>query len=92
MFIKKVERPRTMTLPDGRIISVADLPNRATQRWVASRKEIVVRAVQGGMISKDSAISKYNLSEEEFDSWELALGLFGAKGLKATKVRDYRQP
>lgn len=41
MFVKKTDRPRTVTLPDGSILTIADLPPTDT-RWVASRKNIVV--------------------------------------------------
>ena len=44
MFLKKTDAPRTVILPDGRVLSVADLPPNDA-RWVASRKETVVNAV-----------------------------------------------
>ena len=66
MFLKKVEGPRAVTLPDGTVLSLADLPPAATQRWVASRKATVVRGVVYGLISKDEALQRYDLSEEEF--------------------------
>ena len=46
MYLKKVDGPRTITLPDGRVMSRADLPPAETKRWVASRKAAVVRAVR----------------------------------------------
>ncbi len=45
MYLKKVDGPRQVTLPDGSILSRADLPPDQTRRWVASRKAIVVKAV-----------------------------------------------
>ena len=44
MFVRRSSGPRIVTLDDGRILSVADLPDADT-RWVASRKETVVLAV-----------------------------------------------
>lgn len=91
MFVKKSQGPRVVTLPDGRILTVADLPPAST-RWVASRKEIVVLAVQHGLITRDEAIRRYVLSEEELDSWIAVADRHGRRGLKATAIQKFRQP
>jgi len=92
MFLKKVEGPRAVTLPDGSIMSRADLPPENTRRWVASRKAAVVRGVTYGLISKDEAIEKYALSDEEFTSWVAAVADHGEDALKTTGIQRYRQP
>lgn len=91
MFVKKSNRPRTATLPGGRILTVADLPPVDT-RWVASRKETVVLAVIHGLITRDEALRRYGLSEEEFDSWRNAVEQHGKRALKVTALQKYRQP
>ena len=91
MYLKKTEGPRTVQLPDGRIMPRADLPEPTTQRWVASRKAAVVRAVKFGLISKGEALKLYALSEEEFESWSHAVERHGESALKATQVQTYRQ-
>ncbi len=53
MFLKKVDGPRAVTLPDGTILTRADLPPPETRRWVASRKLTVVRAVAYGLITPE---------------------------------------
>jgi len=58
------------------------LPPRSTTRWVASRKAQVVIAVENGQISLDEAIERYNLSLEEFQSWQRALDRSGVAGLR----------
>ena len=68
MFLKRVDGPRQVTLPDGSILTRADLPPADTRRWVASRKAVVVRAVVYGLISEKEALERYALSEEEFAS------------------------
>lgn len=92
MYLKKVDGPRTVTLPDGTVMSRADLPPKTTLRWVASRKAAVVRAVAAGLISRDEALRDYQLSEEEFSSWEQAVARHGEAALKATRLQRYRQP
>ncbi|MCF6443228.1 DUF1153 domain-containing protein [Nereida sp. MMG025] len=92
MFLKKVDGPRSVTLPDGTILTHADLPAADTRRWVASRKAAVVMGVLYGLIAKDEALKKYALSEEEFDGWCAAIVDHGTAALKATKLQDYRQP
>jgi len=92
MFIKRIEGPRTVKLPDGTKMSRADLPPVDTKRWVASRKAAVVKAVVAGLITQDEAMARYALSEEEFLSWKKAIARHGLKALKATTVQTYRQP
>ncbi len=92
MFLKKVEGPRTVTLPDGTIMSRADLPPADTRRWVASRKAAVVRGVVFGLIPLSEALRRYNLSEEEFLSWKRAMERHGEKALKSTMLQKFRQP
>ncbi|MDO5703476.1 MAG: DUF1153 domain-containing protein [Paracoccus sp. (in: a-proteobacteria)] len=91
MFVKKTNGPRTVTLPDGSILTIADLPPVNT-RWVASRKAVVVNAVNHGLITRDEAIRRYDLSEEEFDGWVNAIEKHGARALKVTAIQKYRQP
>lgn len=91
MYLKKIEGPRAVTLPDGTILSRADLPPTGTRRWVASRKAVVVRAVQHGLIPRDHALERYDLTDEEFDSWCSAVQLHGIDALKVTAIQKYRQ-
>lgn len=89
MFIRKSSGPRTITLPDGTILSMADLPASDT-RWVASRKSTVVNAVLGGLLTRDEAIARYALTEEEFDSWVRAIERYGKSALKVTALQKFR--
>jgi len=92
MFLKKVDGPRAVTLPDGTVMTRADLPPVDTTRWVASRKAAVVRAVLCGLIVRAEALERYGLSDDEFDSWLKAVQSHGPAGLRATAVQKYRQP
>ena len=91
MFLKRVDGPRQVTLPDGTILSRADLPPADTHRWVASRKAVVVKAVLYGLLSRPDALERYALSEEEFDLWCKAIESHGIKALKVTAIQKYRQ-
>lgn len=92
MYLKKVDGPRAVTLPDGTVMSRADLPEPNTRRWVASRKAAVVKAIEAGLITRDEALERYALSDEELSSWQSAVEKFGERALKATRLQDYRQP
>lgn len=92
MYLKKVDGPRTVTLPDGSVMSRADLPPDGTTRWVASRKASVVRAVVFGLMTQDEAQERYSLSAEEFQEWLSAVSEHGEKALKTTHLKHYRQP
>lgn len=91
MYLKRVDGPRTVTLPDGTVLSRADLPAAETRRWVASRKAVVVHAVVHGLISLKEALDRYGLSEEEFELWKGAVETHGESGLKVTLIQRYRQ-
>ncbi len=92
MYLKKVEGPRAVSLPDGSVLSRADLPPENTRRWVVSRKIAVVRGVLYGLMTKSEALEKYGLSDEEFASWVRAVAEHGEDALKATAIQKYRQP
>lgn len=91
MYLHKVAGPRAVTLPDGQVMTRADLPPPETRRWVASRKAAVVRAVDAGLISRSEALETYGLSEEEFDAWKRAVATHGEGALRATWLQRYRQ-
>lgn len=91
MYLKKVDGPRQVTLPDGSMLCRADLPAAETRRWVASRKAVVVKAVIYGLISQTEALERYALSEEEFSLWRQAIETHGEKALRVTTLQKYRQ-
>lgn len=78
--------------PYGEQLTLADLPPPSTKRWVIRRKAIVVAAVRGGLLPLQDACARYQLSEEEFKSWQLALEKHGLPGLRTTRLQQYRSP
>jgi hypothetical protein len=92
MYLKKVDGPRAVTLPDGTVMTRADLPDPGVTRWVASRKAAVVKAVRHGLVPRSEMIDRYGISEEELDAWVAAVDRHGESALKATAVQRYRQP
>lgn len=91
MYLKRETGPRMVTLPDGSTMSRADLPDPTTRRWVASRKALVVRAVEAELITSEEACSLYSLSTEELDAWRSAVSVHGIQALRATSLQNYRQ-
>src|SRR4051794_17196782 len=81
---------RRVLAPDGSVLTLADLPQPDAQRWVASRKAIVVAAVRGGLLSMSDACARYRLTTEEFLSWQTQVDRIGLQGLRATRVQEYR--
>lgn len=92
MYLKKIDGPRAVRLPDGSHLTRADLPPSNTKRWVASRKALVVKAVKFGLLTVPDALTTYGLSEEEFLEWRNAVETHGEAALKATALQKYRQP
>ncbi|MCZ8172989.1 MAG: DUF1153 domain-containing protein [Novosphingobium sp.] len=77
--------------PDRRVLTRNDLPAPNTTRWVASRKAKVVTAVEGGLITLDEALFRYNLSIEEFRGWQHAMDRSGIAGLRVGARQRIRQ-
>ena len=92
MYLRKVDGPRSVTLPDGTVMTRADLPPPTTLRWVASRKAAVVKAVAYGLIKRTEALKTYALSDEELSAWEQAVQCHGEAALRTTALQKYRQP
>jgi Protein of unknown function (DUF1153) len=70
--------PRVMPFfigPDGRSITLADLPSPNLKRFLPRHKAMVVAAVQNGLITLDEACKRYELSIEDYLSWYRAFGM-----------------
>ena len=83
-------RARKVVGPTGRPLSLRDLPPPDTKRWVIRRKAELVAAVRGGLLSEAEACARYNISAEEFQSWQETLDRYGIRGLRTTKLQNYR--
>src|SRR6516164_7765795 len=60
-----------------------NLPPPNTTRWVTRRKAAVVAAVRNSKITIEEALRRYQLTEEEFLSWQRAFEVHGLAGLRA---------
>lgn len=76
--------------PEGMPLTLASLPPPNTERWVARRKAELVSAVRGGLLSLEDACARYNLSMEEFLSWQRQVDKHGMRGLRVTRLQSYR--
>src|SRR3954466_1915702 len=84
---------RRVLAPDGTVLTQlthTNLPSPDAQRWVASRKAIVVAAVRGGLLSMSDACARYRLTTEEFLSWQTQVDRDGLQGLRTTRIQEYR--
>lgn len=84
------QRPAQVVGPLGEPLRRENLPPANTSRWVARRKAEVVAAVNGGLLSIAEACDRYDLTLEEFASWQRAVDREGLAGLRATRVQYYR--
>jgi len=76
--------------PEGMPITLDDLPPPGTKRWVIRRKAEVVAGVRAGLLSLEEACQRYTLSVEEFLSWQRLIDKHGLRGLRVTRLQDYR--
>ena len=77
----------TENLPCAEMI----LPPTNTVRWVASRKTMVLAAIDAGSLSIEEACLMYCLTIEEIASWSRLTELHGRDGLKTSKIGGYRK-
>ena len=67
-----------------------ELPPPNVQRWTIRRKAAVVIAVTNGVLTREEACRRYQLSEEELLSWQQAFEVHGLPGLRSTRLQHYR--
>ena len=91
MTDQRHNRARYVIGPDGTPLTIGDLPPRNTKRWVIRRKAELVAAVRGGLLSLEEACQRYALTVDEFLSWQRLIERHGLRGLRATRVQDYRE-
>ena len=84
-------RAKSVIGPDGLPLTHGDLPPLSTTRWVPRRKAQVVAAVRGGLLTLEEACARYQLSVEEYLSWQHAVSHYGMAGLRSTHLMDYRR-
>jgi hypothetical protein len=83
-------RPAQVIGPLGESLTVETLPPPGTTRWVVRRKAEVVAAVNGGLLTVDEVCDRYNLTVEEFASWQRAVDRSGMPGLRVTRIQHYK--
>lgn len=89
---ERSERASSTIGPSGQPLTLKDLPPSNTVRWVIWRKAELVAAVRDGLLSIEDACQRYQLSEEELESWVNSLARHGLRGLRATRLQLYRKP
>ncbi|MBL4719992.1 MAG: DUF1153 domain-containing protein [Alphaproteobacteria bacterium] len=71
---------------------LANLPPPGAMRWVIRRKAAVLSAIDAGDLTIVDACERYNLSVEEIDSWRKLIDAHGVRGLRSTRLQQYRKP
>lgn len=84
-------RPASVIGPLGEVLTLATLPPGNTTRWVARRKAEVVAAVDGGLLTVDEVLKRYELSLEEFMGWRQAMDRAGVPGLRVAHIQRERE-
>ncbi len=77
--------------PTGEPLTAESLPPPNPKRWVIRRKAEVVIAVNHGLICREEACERYQISVEEFHNWEQQLAAHGFPGLRVTRRREDRR-
>ncbi len=75
---------------DQKQVMLSELPPSDIKRWGVRRKAAVVAAVKNGAITLDEVCQRYNLSVEEFLTWQERIEKHGIRGLRVTRLQDFR--
>jgi len=76
--------------PLGERLTLDKLPPPGIRRWVIRRKAEVVYAVTGRLLTREDAIRRYGISEDEFEAWRHSVERHGLRGLRSTRIQHYR--
>jgi uncharacterized protein DUF1153 len=71
--------------------AMIELPPVNIYRWTIRRKAAVVTAVAAGEINLEEVCRRYQISTEEFLSWQRAYESYGLPGLRSTRLQQYRR-
>jgi len=77
---------------DQKQMMLSELPPPDIKRWGVRRKAAVVTAVKNGAITLDEVCQRYNLSVEEFLTWQEMIEKHGVRGLHVNRLQVYRAP
>ncbi len=90
MPMDQIENKRVAIGPAGQPLTIDDLPSPDTKRWVIRRKAEVVAGVRAGLLTLEEACQRYKLSADEFLAWERLIDAHGVRGLRTTRLQQYR--
>lgn len=85
-----VPRDRHLPGPNHRTAALESLPPANTRRWVPRRKAEVLAGIDSGLLTLDEACQRYSLTMEELATWQRLFQHGGIKGLRATRMQEYR--
>jgi len=78
--------------PNGRPLTLADLPPTDIKHWLPGHKANIATAVRGGLITADEVCKRYRLTLEELGTWEQRLVSHGIAGLRVSRRRPRAAP
>ena len=59
-------------------------------RWTPMRKAMVVRAIRAGKLDELAARLRFDLADDELSDWISRYVAHGVKGLRTTRLQNYR--
>ena len=77
--------------PRGERLTLDMLPKPGTKRWIMRHKAELVAAVEGKLLTVNQLLRGYGITPAEYENWKKAAKSFGMRGLRATRVQDYRE-
>jgi hypothetical protein len=90
--MSRPQRLKTIAGPNGRPLTLGDLPPVKPNRWFPAHKANIVVAVRGGLITADQACKRYKLTIEEFTLWQSAFETHGVAGLRVARAKRSQKP
>jgi hypothetical protein len=88
----RTNRLKTIAGPNGRPLTLGNLPPVKPNRWFPTHKAEIVLAVLGGLITADQACKRYKLTLEEFTLWQRSFEKNGIAGLRVARAKRHPKP
>ena len=82
----RIWRLKRVIGPDGRYLTLADLPPTNLKHWLPYHKARIVTTVRGGLIGADEVCRRYQLTLEELKTWVRAFEIHGVEGLHVRRT------
>jgi Protein of unknown function (DUF1153) len=72
----------------GNVYLVQDILKFKNKRWYASRKEVVLKAIDAGILTEETVLREFSMTQNELDDWKRNYNKGGRGALLHKNVKN----